>query len=121
MVEAADEPRERPARVRQVDLQFRKCVQHTAKDQRRRRDTRIVGIAEQVLEVIARRPLAADGIDRVQKNRPAQFFRLCVDVPKPSIVQLGVVDVCSEIHPAHTGQLGGAFELLERKLGGLHR
>ena len=121
MVKPTDQPRERPARVRQVDFQLRKCIEHAAKDQRRRRDAGVVGIAEQVLEVIARRPLAADRVDRVQKNRPTQFFRLRVDIPKPPIIQIGVVDMRSEIHSMHPWQLGGAFEFLERKLGRLHR
>ena len=56
----------------------------------------------------------------MQKDRPAQFFRLGIDVPEPSIVQVYVVDMGGEIHSSHPGQLGGALEFLERKLGRLH-
>ena len=86
VVKATDEPGERSTRVRQVDLELWKSVQHTAENQRRRRNAGIVGISEKVAKVVARRPLATDSIDRVQKYRPTQFLCLRIDVPKPPIV-----------------------------------
>src|SRR2546430_10309926 len=72
-------------------------------------------------QVILAGALAADRLDRVQEDRPAELFRPAVDIPEPLLVQADPVDVGGEIHAAHAAQLRGALQLAQRELRILHR
>src|SRR5262249_60690568 len=99
--------------MRQVDFQLGKPVEHAAENQRRRCDARIVWIPEEVAQVVLRCAFAAEGVDRMQKNRPFQLFRLGVDVPETAVIEVGAVDVRREIEPSYPGQARVTPGLLE--------
>ena len=107
--------------MRQVHLELRELIEDATEDERRGGDSRVVRVAQQVLQVIARGALACEGVDRVQEDSPAELFGPGVHIPEAPVVEVRLVNVRREVQAAHSGKLRGTLELLQRELRGLHR
>ena len=72
MVESTDEIGKSTAGVRQTNFKLGKLIEEPAKNDVSCGDCRIERISQKVMQVVAGKPLGADDIERMEKNRHLQ-------------------------------------------------
>ena len=68
MVETADEIGKSPAGMRQADIELGKSIEESAKDEVGRGNCGIKRISQKVMQVVARKSLRPNDIERMEKN-----------------------------------------------------
>src|SRR5438093_13420153 len=117
MVQAADEIRKRASGMRETNLKFRKTIEESAKDQVGRGYRRIKRISQKVMQVVARKPLRADDVERVEKDRDSQGVNAFKDREEGRIAQLFSPNIHAEIDTAATKLGNRPLYLADNSLG----
>ena len=113
VVDAADQDRQRAARMRQIDLQVGMAVEHPAEDQVAGGDRGVDRVAEQIAEVEALHALAADGLDRMQEHWQPELLDPGEDRFEQGVVEVAIVDVGAHVDAAHARHIAHAIELVD--------
>ena len=119
--DSPDRRRKSAAAVREGDPQGRQPLEHSAEDERADRERNFRGHPDEPGEPVARHPISAGHLPRVDENGGAERRGRLEDRKELRAVEIRSVDVRADLDTREPELPHAALELPDRQVGALHR